>query len=256
MGKESQAYAAVSWAVKAYFETTSIHGLRYVNNSHGSLYRVFWVVNLLTAFVLLGILLRQTLDEAEANPTLTNLEEVPIDDVPAPAISILAPKTLREKAYDIRILNSVRACDPNVTAAENPLLKPLVPLMRILKAVIKAYLSRTMPYYYISYYLPQLQSEGKIKLFNEFCAKFTEQAANGSQVAFMEDLSAAIDSTFLVGDIDGVLREKFKLKDESFTCPRYSSQQAAIWVYEYGVVAFKDIYEFGCSDRYLFNVFS
>ena len=109
-------FRALVGAFKKYFENTSIHGFRYIAESTHWVYRLFWVANLVVAFTLLGHLLKQTLDEAEANPTVTNLEEVPIDNVPAPAFSVLAPKLLHAEVLERRILNGLDACDAELAA--------------------------------------------------------------------------------------------------------------------------------------------
>ena len=74
--------------VSEYLNTTTIHGFAYVQKSRNVLERLSWCVIILGCISFSGLLIRQSLNEAEEHPIATTVELVPLTSVPFPAVPI------------------------------------------------------------------------------------------------------------------------------------------------------------------------
>ena len=74
--------------VSEYLNTTTIHGFAYVQKSRNVLERLSWCVIILGCISFSGLLIRQSLNEAEEHPIATTVELVPLTSVPFPAVTI------------------------------------------------------------------------------------------------------------------------------------------------------------------------
>ena len=100
------------WIV-SYFESTTIHGFHYVIASKSLFFKLFWIAAIMATFVVCSLFIKQTLDEVHRSAILSNSEDIVLDEVAFPAISVLAPKTLNPVGFDTRLLNLIDACDVN-----------------------------------------------------------------------------------------------------------------------------------------------
>ena len=60
-----------------YFDSTTIHGFSYLGRGHHTLERVTWLA--VICFTLAGLLIYQSIEEANKNPVLTNVESIPLN---------------------------------------------------------------------------------------------------------------------------------------------------------------------------------
>lgn len=238
-------------AITDYFENTSIHGFRYVSEGRGWLYRLFWIINLVLAFCILYYFANQILQEAEENPTIATIDEVPIDLVPSPAISIMVPNTYDGEGYQTRFLNSIRASDPNVKITDSELLAPLKDLMvNYNNMFLRGYLGSMPPSFTIEA-IKELEDAGKITMFRQFCAKVQELADAGQNIYnFMYAMNDVADSYFLVGDMEAIMQEHFVLSNASRTCTIETSTDDALkyqivsgWLKLHAPIAMRKIYK-------------
>ena len=228
-GKMGKVANGIRAAVRDYFENTSIHGFRYVSESRGWLYRFFWVINLVLAFCILYYFTNQILQEAEENPTIATIDEVPIDLVPSPAISIMVPNAKDGKGYKTRFLNSIRASDPTVKITDSELLAPLKDMVVNFNWMfIRDYLG-TMPPAFTIEAIKELEKAGKISTFRQFCAK-VEELSDGNQNIhnFISGLNDLVDSYFLVDDMEALMEGQLTLSNMSRTCSIETSTNNAL----------------------------
>ena len=123
--------------IKEYFENTTVHGFRYILVARTPIYKFFWIISILATVSLCFLLIGRSLKEASDNPIMTNTEEVEVDQLPLPTISILAPKELDPGLYHKTLLNMVDACNPELNLKEHPMFVSFHKLMPIINEVIR-----------------------------------------------------------------------------------------------------------------------
>ena len=74
--------------VTEYLESTTIHGFSYLTSGRHVCERVVWLIIIGTCFTLAALLIHQSIEEANQNPVMTNVESIPLQDIPFPAITI------------------------------------------------------------------------------------------------------------------------------------------------------------------------
>ena len=74
--------------VTEYLESTTIHGFSYLTGGRHICERVTWLIIIGTCFTLAALLIHQSIEEANQNPVMTNVESIPLQDIPFPAITI------------------------------------------------------------------------------------------------------------------------------------------------------------------------
>ena len=95
--------------VREYFENTTVHGFRYILFSKAYACKLFWIFSILATVSLCFFLIGKSLQEASENPIMTNTEEILVENLPMPTISISAPKELDADEYFRSLLNFVDA---------------------------------------------------------------------------------------------------------------------------------------------------
>ena len=73
-----------------YLSQSTIHGLPYFSNARSNFERVLWILAVLTSLTLACYMIQTSLHEVKINPIATNIEMIPIEKVPFPAITINA----------------------------------------------------------------------------------------------------------------------------------------------------------------------
>ena len=90
--------------VTEYLESTTIHGFSYLTGGRHVCERVAWLIIIGTCFTLAALLIHQSIEEANQNPVMTNVESIPLQDIPFPAITINIgdpdPLGYAEKAFN------------------------------------------------------------------------------------------------------------------------------------------------------------
>ena len=79
-------------SVAEYFESTSIHGFSHLRASKTLLGRLLWILIIGSCFSLAALLICESIDEANDNPILTNIETISVQDIPFPAVTINTAK--------------------------------------------------------------------------------------------------------------------------------------------------------------------
>ena len=100
----------VSQSVNEYLESTTIHGFSYLSSSgRNVLVKFGWAIIISTCFTLAALLIQQSIEEATLNPVMTNVETIPIQQVPFPAITINSgePDTFNPWGYPENIFNGL-----------------------------------------------------------------------------------------------------------------------------------------------------
>ncbi len=67
---------------------TTLHGFVYLVEERSVLVRLIWLLLIIVAFILVGLLFGLSVQEARNNPFVTTLDSVPIEEVPFHAITI------------------------------------------------------------------------------------------------------------------------------------------------------------------------
>ena len=73
-----------------YLSQSTIHGLPYFSNARSKFEKILWILAVLTSLTLACYMIQTSLQEAKSNPIATNIEMIPIEKVPFPAITINA----------------------------------------------------------------------------------------------------------------------------------------------------------------------
>ena len=79
-------------SVAEYFESTSIHGFSHLRASKTFLGRLLWILIIGSCFSLAALLICESIEEANDNPILTNIETISVQDIPFPAVTIKTPE--------------------------------------------------------------------------------------------------------------------------------------------------------------------
>lgn len=191
---------------KSYFRNTSIHGFRYTIETPNRFMKLLWILSIVIAFSICFVLISANLEEAELNPTITSTEEIVLDDMPAPAISILAPRKTLYLYSRYRVANSIKACDPKVNISASDSLRPFLKVVKAVNDEVRKVYKPT--YTDVSKYQKLLQKTPSIKkIYSRFCTVAT--ALNSSEMeALTERLNDRIDSYLMVNDIKAVLQNE------------------------------------------------
>ena len=81
-------------SMKGYFRETTVHGFRYIVDAPNAPVRFIWLLVVLGAFIVTGHLLSTSFEEQYQNPTMTNYQDIPINDIPFPAMSFSMGTTM------------------------------------------------------------------------------------------------------------------------------------------------------------------
>ena len=81
--------------VKEYFETSSLHGLVFINDTNHPLAKFFWVCVVVTGFIGAGIMIEKSNSGWYNNQVSTTIETLPITDVKIPLITVCPPKVFQ-----------------------------------------------------------------------------------------------------------------------------------------------------------------
>ena len=77
--------------IKAYLESSTIHGLSYISATRGCT-RLVWVLVVITGFSAAGVLIKQAFDSWADNPVTTTIETLPIAEAAFPRVTVCPPQ--------------------------------------------------------------------------------------------------------------------------------------------------------------------
>ena len=90
-----------------YLQTTSIHGCFYLYDGQNWIEKSFWFLLLVMSLTISGLLIQQSLFEANQDPILTTLTTTNIREIPFPAITINADSEINPWGFMEKILNQL-----------------------------------------------------------------------------------------------------------------------------------------------------
>ena len=127
-------------SIAEYFESTSIHGFSHLRASKTFLGRLLWILIIGSCFSLAALLICESIEEANDNPILTNIETVSVQDIPFPAVTINAPRPNVWRHF-AKILNGLTF---DQVAEELPddskLVKKVSPILdQVLELILESY---------------------------------------------------------------------------------------------------------------------
>ena len=87
--------------VRAFLESSTIHGLSYISTTR-KLVKIFWILVVITGFTSAGYLIYQSLQHWHDNPVSTTIETQPITEITFPKVTVCPPKnTYTDLNYDL-----------------------------------------------------------------------------------------------------------------------------------------------------------
>ena len=97
---------SIGKSINEYLDSTTIHGFSYLSSGRNILEKLAWMTIICVCFTFAALLIQQSIEEARLNPVMTNVETVPIQQVPFPAITVDSgmPNPLR---HSQRIFNGL-----------------------------------------------------------------------------------------------------------------------------------------------------
>ncbi len=78
----------IGGSFKEYLQNSTLHGFKYVAEGRGFLERLAWVGLIATAFLAASLITVTTMRETSDNPFMTTMEQMPVGEVPFPAVSL------------------------------------------------------------------------------------------------------------------------------------------------------------------------
>ena len=198
----------VSRGIKSYFEETSLHGFRYLSVSRSWFFKLFWLASLILAFVCCAYLIALTVAETNDHPIITNVEEVTVNEIASPAISLLVPKTMNFMDYNVRMLNTIKACEPIENRKDNALLtrRAFVTFMALYNSDIRIWKGTEIP--------DDLEFLSNVTSpFHKFCSALmgkNEDERNN----ILKKIRGSIDVNSLVYDLDKILDVSLETDDQ------------------------------------------
>ena len=91
-------------SVSEYLESTTIHGFSYLSLGRNICEKLVWTAIICTCFTLGALLIHQSIEEAQQNPVMTNVETISGNKIPFPAITVDSgdpdPWGYAEKLFD------------------------------------------------------------------------------------------------------------------------------------------------------------
>ena len=243
---------------KLYLRQTSVHGFRYALETHEPLLKGFWLLSIFMAFCACFTLIHDNLVDEREKPTITTNEEILLDDLPAPAFSILVPEVDASAYLRMRMPNSARACDAKVNVSQSEFLKQyLVVTKAIHKAVRKAYVPSDDE---VVDFARQMRNQLNYPLYPRFCAAMSELNSTGRSI-LVKELTSRIDSFLMVSDLEGMvsgLLPAIMNGSHPDECDQnktlLDSNVVREWMILNAPLAFKENHGYKCSVRYDSNV--
>ena len=93
--------------VKAFLETSTIHGLTYISTTKKYV-RLFWILVVISGFMFAGVLIYQSVETWEETPVKTTIETLPISKLTLPKVTVCPPEnTYTDLNYDLMIAENI-----------------------------------------------------------------------------------------------------------------------------------------------------
>ena len=93
--------------VRAFLESSTIHGLAYVSTTRKHI-KLFWILVIITGFIGAGVLIHQSFKAWDESPIKTTIETRPIREMTFPKVTVCPPKnTFTDLNYDLVTLKNM-----------------------------------------------------------------------------------------------------------------------------------------------------
>ena len=81
----------------SYLSETTVHGFRYIVQGNNTFERLFWILVIISGFLMSGHIIRSSFLEWDTTPLQTTVEKVslPVERLDFPAITVCHPETLQ-----------------------------------------------------------------------------------------------------------------------------------------------------------------
>ena len=90
-------------SVRTFLESSSISGLNHISTTK-KYARVFWVLVVLTAFILAGVLILESFKTWSTSPVRTTIETLDMREIKFPKVTVCPPRnTLTDLNYDFML---------------------------------------------------------------------------------------------------------------------------------------------------------
>ena len=87
--------------VKAFFESSTIHGFAYISTSRKYV-KSFWILIVMGGFIGAGVLINQSFENWNESPVKTTIETLPISNLKFPKVTVCPPmNTFTNLNYDL-----------------------------------------------------------------------------------------------------------------------------------------------------------
>ena len=244
----------VANGLKLYLSNTSIHGFRYAVETPQLHLKTFWVFSIIFAFSSCFMYISDFLGDLRENPTITTNEEFPLDDFPAPAISVLVPQTGYPVGTRYRMANSIRACDPQVNISESPILKPYLQFTKYINDYVRQEYQPNGTD--VEQHANIIRENGGDELFKRFCQVLHGLGPIGKE-SFLKALIDRIDSYLLVTDFQGmigdllpkIMKNEAMLEECEIISTNLSMEALRDWLVIKAPAVFKAKHGLACKTR-------
>ena len=101
-------FAFTMEGVRTFLESSSISGLNHISTSKKCA-RAFWILVVITAFILSGFLIFESFDSWSNSPVRTTIETLDMREIKFPKVTVCPPKnTLTDLNYDFMLGRSFK----------------------------------------------------------------------------------------------------------------------------------------------------
>ena len=93
--------------VRTFLESSSIHGLTYISSTRKYV-RLFWILVVISGFVGISLLIKESFDSWSDSPVKTTIETLPISKIKLPKVTVCPPKdTYTDLNYDLMMTENI-----------------------------------------------------------------------------------------------------------------------------------------------------
>ena len=237
-------WAILKSGIKSYFTNTSVHGFRYAVETPNKLLKAYWATCIVLAFGMCAMMALNYFDHLVQNPIISTRQEMVLDDLPPPAISISVPQVQGTTILRMRMANSIRACDPLVNISSSAILGPFLEVTRALNDAIRKTYEPTDEE--MIQYKSQLPTSPEFGTFQRFCGAMLP-LKKASRKALVKELATLTDNYLLVTDVEAMLDSGLPREKELDGCMENGIIRK--WMELISPLKFRETYSMTCSDR-------
>ena len=97
--------------VRAFLESSTIHGLTYISTTRKYV-RLIWILVVVSGFLGASLLIKESFDSWSESPIKTTVETLPISEITFPKVTVCPPKnTFTDLNYDLMMTENITLTD-------------------------------------------------------------------------------------------------------------------------------------------------